>query len=66
MKVKCVSIDEDVQNFGSSTGKVNDLEIGTIYEVVNKTVHTWHTQFSLLDVTGTFNSCLFKEIKYKN
>lgn len=59
MKVKCIKKDKDT--WGKGSGNLEDLSVGTEYEVVKKDIHSWHTLYSLSGVNGTFNSVLFEE-----
>jgi hypothetical protein len=59
MLVKCLSNSKKM--WGNGSGNADILEIGRVYEVIDVEVHSWHTLFTLNEVLGKFNSCLFEE-----
>ena len=64
MKVKYNGCTYDQANFGGGSDPRMLLEIGKIYEVVNKEVHSWHTLYYIMvDGVGlSFNSVCFSEV----
>jgi hypothetical protein len=46
--------------WGSHTGDVSKLVVGTVYTIDSVDVHTWHTKVYLKEVDGSFNSVCFE------
>jgi hypothetical protein len=63
MKVKYLGATDEQVMWGSNDDPRLYLEIGQIYEVYNKEVHSWHTKLILANYTKLkFNSVSFEEI----
>ena len=62
-KYKFIGGTSEQARWGSCTGDITSLKEGEIYTLKNTEVHSWHTALSFEEVTGTFNSVMFEEIK---
>ena len=61
-RVKYIGCSPEQVNWGFNSDPDGILEVGTIYDVENIRVHSWHTTICLKCIEGVFNSVCFEEI----
>ena len=59
-KVKYLGCDQDQIKFGNCDDPRGLLEVGRVYEVEGREIHSWHTKLKIEGVKGWFNSVCFE------